>query len=485
MTVWFINRYFEPDQSATSRMTSSLAFALASAGWKVHVITGRQLYNDPRANLPMLTTAKGVVVHRVLGFRFGRSKLLGRLLDYLSFYALASCYLWRLSGRGDVVVAGTDPPLFSVCAAFISWLNGMRLINWLQDLFPEIASTLQIKGCGRWVGRGLSAVRDISLRCAEANVVPGGGMASYLRQRGIPEERIWVRHNWSDGTKVQPVAPEANPLRREWDLVGKFVVGYSGNMGRAHDFTTLVAAAAAPRHRSDIVFLLIGDGQHRSWIEEQIRTQRLANVVLKPFQPETGLSESLSLPEVHLVSLRPELEGFVVPSKFYGVAAAGRGVLFVGDPKGEIGQLIKAGSCGAAITEGDPMALCDWILRLQRSPETCAAWGRNARALFEAQFEQQGAFESWRDLLAVAESRPVPVRRGFSGRPGARLGRGHRQAAAPRPRLSPLAPMAMAAHQRGVSPQPRSETPLPRLPGFRCSVGPPTRAGRPRPLFKA
>jgi colanic acid biosynthesis glycosyl transferase WcaI len=409
MRIFFINRYFDPDQSATSRMTSSLVFDLASAGRTVYVITSRQLYDNARANLPTLAKTQGVIIHRILGFRFGRTKLLGRLFDYLGFYAVASWHLWRLAARGDVVVAGTDPPLFSVCAALVSRLTGMRLINWLQDLFPEVASALGIKGCGRLLGRGLSALRDLSLQCAEANVVPGGCMASYLSRRGIPEERIWIRHNWSDGTKVRPVAPDENRLRREWHLVGRFVVGYSGNMGRVHDFSTIVAAATALRQCSDIVFLLVGDGQHRPWIEEQVRSQKLTNVVLKPFQPEQQLSESLSVPEVHLVSLRPELEGFVVPSKFYGAAAAGRGILFIGDPEGEVGQLVRTGRCGAAIAEGDPTALCDWIIRLQKSPQICAAWGRNARTLFEAQFEQGAAFAAWRHLLAVTESQPLPV----------------------------------------------------------------------------
>jgi colanic acid biosynthesis glycosyl transferase WcaI len=410
MKIWFVNRYAHPDQSATSRMTSSLAFALASVGWTVHVITSRQLYNNPRANLPGLTTAKGVTIHRVPGFRFGRAKLLCRLFDYLSFYAAASWYLWRLAARGDVVVAGTDPPLFSVCAALVSGLTGTRLINWLQDLFPEVATALQIKGCGRWLGRCLSGLRDLSLQCADANVVPGGAMGLYLSCRGIPAERIWIRHNWTDGTKVRPIAPDENRLRQEWLLTDKFVVGYSGNMGRVHDFATIIAAATKLKHHSGIVFLLIGDGQHRPWIEEQVRNQALANVVLKPFQREEWLAESLSVPEIHLVSLRPKLEGFVVPSKFYGAAAAGRGVLFVGDPEGEVGQLLKTGRCGAAIVEGDPMGLCDWILRLQKSPQTCAAWGRNARAFFEAQFDQKAALASWRDLLAVTEAQPVPVR---------------------------------------------------------------------------
>jgi colanic acid biosynthesis glycosyl transferase WcaI len=415
MKIFFINRYFDPDQSATSRMTSSLAFALASAGWTVHVITSRQLYDNPKANLPGLATTQGVVIHRVLCFRFGRMQLLGRLFDYLSFYAAASWRLWRQGERGDVVVAGTDPPLFSICAALVSRLAGMHLVNWLQDLFPEVASALRVKGCGRLLARTLSALRDASLRCAAANVVPGEGMASYLHERNIPQSRLWVRHNWSDGSKVRPLAPDDNPLRRDWRLLGKLVVGYSGNMGRAHDFTTIIAAAAALRQHADIVFLLVGDGQHRAWVEAQVCAQNLLNVVLKPFQPEARLAESLSVPDIHLVSLRPALEGFVVPSKFYGAAAAGRGVLFIGQEDGEMGRLIRAGRCGATVAEGDPTALCAWILRLQDSPEICAAWGRNARALFDAQFDQEAAFASWRHLLATVQPQPLP--RPASSRP--------------------------------------------------------------------
>jgi glycosyltransferase involved in cell wall biosynthesis len=409
MRIFFINRYFDPDQSATSRMTSSLAFALASAGWTVHVITGRQLYNDPKANLPAFAMTRGVMIHRVLGFRFGRMRLLGRLFDYMSFYAGASWRFWRLVTRGDVVVAGTDPPLFSVCAAFVSRLAGARQINWLQDLFPEVANALHIKGCGRWLAGGLSVMRDISLKSAAANVVPGESMASYLGRRGIPQELIWVRHNWSDGARVRPVAPEQNRLRRDWGLRGKFVVGYSGNMGRAHDFTTIIAAAAALRHSPYIVFVLIGDGQQRLWIEDQVRELNLCNVMLKPLQPEARLSESLSLPDVHLVSLRPGLEGFVVPSKFYGAAAAGRGVLFIGNPDGDMGELVRTGSCGAVIAEGDHMTLRHWILTLHDSPETCAEWGRNARLLFEKRFDQSSACASWQDLFLAIERQPLTV----------------------------------------------------------------------------
>jgi hypothetical protein len=193
-------------------------------------------------------------------------------------------------------------------------------------------------------------------------------------------------------------------------------------------------AATVLKHCSDIVFLFVGEGQHRRWIEEQVQHQQLTNVVLKPFQPKAHLAESLSVPEVHLISLRPELEGFVVPSKFYGAPAAGRGVLFIGDPAGETGQLVNAGYCCATIPEGDQKALCDWILRLRRSPEICAAWGRNARAFFEVRFDQRAAFAGWPDLLTVTAKRPLPVRGAF-GQRGSRLGpdqiRAHRYQSPP------------------------------------------------------
>jgi colanic acid biosynthesis glycosyl transferase WcaI len=413
MKIVFINRFFDPDQSATSRMTSSLAFALASGGWAVHIVTSNHLHNDPRASLPARATTNGVIVHRVPGSRFGRVKLFGRLLDYLSFCCAASWQVWRLSTYGDIVVAGTDPPLFPICAALVTRVRGARLVNWLQDLFPEVAAALGVRGLGGLANRGLCALRDLSLHVAEANVVPGSGMAAYLKWRGIPATQIWVRHNWSDGSLVRPIAPEANLLRREWRLNDRFVVGYSGNMGRAHEFATIMAAARALRDRSDVVFLLVGEGYHRPWVEAQVEANALTNVLLKPLQPEARLCESLSLPDVHLVSLRPELEGFVVPSKFYGAAAAGRAVLFIGAANGDLGRLVSSENCGAVIPLGDHDALCEWILLLRDRPELCAAWGRNARVLFDAQFEQRHAFASWRQLLVLGGLQPAPAAGGL------------------------------------------------------------------------
>jgi len=141
----FVNRFFFPDHSATSQMVSDLAFALAAAGFDVQVVTSRLRYDDPAAELPGREAIAGVQVHRVRTTRFGRHLLPGRALDYLTFYLSAAWRLFRLLRRGDVVVAKTDPPLISVPVGWVAGLRGARLVNWLQDLFPEVAAALGIR----------------------------------------------------------------------------------------------------------------------------------------------------------------------------------------------------------------------------------------------------------------------------------------------------------------------------------------------------
>ena len=114
--VFFLNRYFSPDHSATSQVLSQLAFHLAETGTDVHVITSQQLYGDPQARLPPEENVRGVRVHRVSTTHFGRAALLGRGIDYLSFYTAAWRSLLMLADRGDIFVPMTDPPLLSIVA---------------------------------------------------------------------------------------------------------------------------------------------------------------------------------------------------------------------------------------------------------------------------------------------------------------------------------------------------------------------------------
>lgn len=397
----FVNRYFHPDHSATSQMLSDLAFGLAEGGqFNIHIVTSRQRYDNPTADLPELEIINGVTVHRVWTSRYGRSNLWGRAMDYASFYLSSAQAIFRLADKHAILIAKTDPPLISIVVAAIAKLRGARLINWIQDLFPEVAEALNIKLVKGSVGSFLRALRNLSLKSAKTNVVIGELMKQRLIGEGIPEGIIRVIHNWADETSIQPVNPATNPFRQEWGLADKFVVGYSGNLGRGHEFDSLLMAAEALRARTDIVFLIIGGGAGLPAVRQAVEERKLPNVLFKPYQPRERLANSLSAADVHLVSLRPELEGLIVPSKFYGIAAAGRPVLFIGHPRGEISNLLSATGCGYQIPVGQGLALRDRIVQLADEPIRLDHMGRAARRLLETSCGRTAALNHWKDLLA-------------------------------------------------------------------------------------
>jgi len=154
------------------------------------------------------------------------------------------------------------------------------------------------------------------------------------------------------------------------------------------------------RDAPGIVFLFVGAGSQRAWLEREAQGRELTNIVFQPYQPQAALAESLSAADVHLVLLRPALEGLIVPSKFYGIAAAGRPVLFVGDRDGEIARLIAACGCGIAVSTGDAAALADGIRALQADPVRAATMGAAARHLLETRFDLPLAMARWEAVLA-------------------------------------------------------------------------------------
>src|SRR6478752_4388201 len=188
----FLNRFFYPDHSATSRMVSSLAFELALTGKDVHVITSRQLYNKPGADLPAEEAVNGVLIHRVGTTSFGRSRLPGRAMDYLSFYFTSWRRALTIARQGDIIVAKTDPPMISLVGMLIARQRGAKLVNWLQDVYPEIAIEFGVPFLIAPVRRLLFWLRDMSLRAATTNVVLGQLPARLVLSRGVASDHIAI-----------------------------------------------------------------------------------------------------------------------------------------------------------------------------------------------------------------------------------------------------------------------------------------------------
>ena len=226
----FVNRFFFPDHSATSQIVSDLAFHLAGSEREVHVVTSRQIYDTPQASLPKYEIINDVRVHRVFSTKFGRSTLLGRSIDYLSFYRTVRLCLMKIARQGDIVIAKTDPPLVSVVIVAAARRKGAGLINWLQDLYPELAVQLDVPFMQGPLAFGLTELRNRTLRSAEANVVVGHLMREKLQTLRIPSARIHVIPNWCNDLEIRPtraneksVAPGMGHGRQiRFRLLGQF-----------------------------------------------------------------------------------------------------------------------------------------------------------------------------------------------------------------------------------------------------------------------
>ena len=405
----FVNRYFFPDQSATSRMLTDLAFRLAERGLSVAVVTSRQLYENPRAALPSHEVANGVSIYRVSTAVRGRARLVGRALDYLSFHISAGLALLKLLRRGDVVVAKTDPPLISVVVSHVASWRGAVLVNWLQDLFPEVASALTPNLIPQRIERQLASARNRSLRRAAMNVVLGEAMRDCILRLGVAVARVRIVPNWADTTCVVPLPTADSETRRRIGLNERFVIGYSGNLGRAHEFETLIGAARLLRADSRFGFLITGGGAKADAVRNSVQAQGLDSFFFQSYQPAELLSDSLAAADVHLVSLLPALEGLIVPSKLYGILAAGRPVVFVGDTRSDLAKLVCEQRCGIAVAVGDSEGLAAELRALRDDPARLESMGTRARELALARYTKEHAVADWLALLDVIA--PSVVRR--------------------------------------------------------------------------
>jgi glycosyltransferase involved in cell wall biosynthesis len=399
--VVLVNRFYRPDQSATSQILTDLASGLAERGHEVHVICSRLLYEHPEARLPARERLAGVEVHRIATTHFGRARLIGRAIDYLSFYFSSTVMLLRLVKRRDVLVVKTDPPLMSVPAAAVARLRRALLVNWQQDVFPEISSELGSNPLPRWLDRGVKHLRDRSLRAARMNVVIGSRMLDYFASRSIPREKLCVIENWADGDSIVPKQPCESALRHRLNLGGRFVIGYSGNLGRVHEYDAVLGAVEALEGDRSVAFLFIGGGVKMDALKAQSAKRQWSHVIFQPYQPRELLEDSLAAADVHLASLIPSLEGLVVPSKFYGILAAGRPVIFVGDPDGELARVIAASRCGLVVGPGRTQDLVAAIRRLQQDSELRRRLGAAARKLLTDRYSAARGVQSWFDLLRL------------------------------------------------------------------------------------
>jgi colanic acid biosynthesis glycosyl transferase WcaI len=408
-----LNQFFYPDHSATAQLMTELAESLTDLGVEVTALSACGSYNGGK-RLAARENYRGILIERAWSTSFGKSNLVARISDYLSFY-LGS--LWKLIflPRHEIVMVLTTPPLIGLVALLAGRARGMRVVAVVQDVYPEIAVALGALRPRSLLTRFLSRLDRVVLRDADRIIV----LAECMRERILAKvgedlsSRIAVIHNWADGEKIKPVDQKENPFCHSHNLRDRFVVLFSGNLGRVNEFSTVLEAAERLRHRSDILFLFIGEGAKADEIRRFSVQHPGANIRMLPYQPRELLGYSLAAGHVSLVTLAEGLAGLSVPSKTYGILAAGRPVLFVGDTQSDLARLIRENGCGAVVPSGNSQRLAAIIEEWESDRTKLDRLGSSARALFEKRFERARAVDSYLAVLnrsLAPDSSPAETR---------------------------------------------------------------------------
>lgn len=414
MHVVLLNQAFHPDVVATAQMGKDLADHLVRQGHQVTAVASRSIYGKKGAALPgreriAVTRPDGTVAGHIdvrrVGFSlFGKASIAARLLDFGLFYLLATLRVLTLK-KPDVVVSYTTPPFIALVGLLCKWLRGSKAVYWVMDLYPDVAVACGFMREGAAVTRLFERLNRFMLNRSDASVVLGRCMRDRVLGKGIASQKVELVPVWSDLADLAPIPREANALRREWGLEGKIVVMYSGNLGLGHDATTICGAMERLKDRDDIAFVFVGGGKRRSEVEAFIRAKSITNAQYRDYVPRERLNESLGLADMHLISLKQGVEGIMVPSKLFGIMAAARPGVFVGDPTSEIARVLNESGSGVMVREGDSQGLARLIDDLSRDPDRCAAMGRKAIEHVHGRYDAASACAMWERLLLRLSSR--------------------------------------------------------------------------------
>ncbi|MBN1140898.1 MAG: glycosyltransferase family 4 protein [Deltaproteobacteria bacterium] len=389
MRIVIVTNHFWPEEFRIN----DVARGLVARGHRVSVLTGIPNYPGGKFFSGYGIFKKRRETHQ--GIEIRRSPLIPRgsgsgwrlILNYLS-HLLFSCLLapWCFRGEYDVIfVFETSPVTVGFPALVLRAMKRLPIVFWVQDLWPDTLSATGVIRSQK-VLRGIGAmVRFIYGHCDRVLVQSRAFSKSVEALFPKPERIVYLPNSAEEF--YRPFPPEEAVAEGALMAAG-FRVVFAGNIGVAQDFGTILDAAEALKHVSDIQWIIIGDGRRRAWVEEQRSKRGLEQTFhLLGRHPAEAMPRFFALADALLVTLKKEpIFAFTIPSKIQSYLACGRPI--VAALEGEGKRVIEQAGAGFTSPPEEPQALAAAVLKMYRLPaREREAMGRAGRTYFEREFE--------------------------------------------------------------------------------------------------
>jgi len=402
--VLIICQLFYPELVSTGQTLTELCEVLVDLGVKIEVVCGPPTIIDRKTKIPRYLEHKGIRIKRVWGTRFSKLSFSGKFINQVTFTLSVFFHLLFDSSKKPILVV-TNPPFLGVICAILRTIGGKPYIYLIFDVYPDTAIKLGVLKEKGLIAKLWDRWNQFILKYASAVIVLGRCMKEVIinKEKRISylTDKIHQIHVWSDDRKIKPVERKENPFIKKWNLDGKFVVSYSGNMGRFHDMETIFYAAKNLKKYKDILFLFIGEGYKKRWMKEFAIKWKLTNCQFNTYVNRNDLGLSLACAHVGLVSLLRGQEGLSVPSKTFGILAAGVPVIVIMSRTSEIALIIEENNCGTVVEPGDVQGLVNAILMLYNDAYLRKELGKNALEAIKNKYSLKNAALKY---LSIIES---------------------------------------------------------------------------------
>ncbi|HEY2821422.1 MAG TPA: glycosyltransferase family 4 protein [Candidatus Acidoferrum sp.] len=401
MKVLLLNLYYPPDTSATAKMAAAFIEPLAPKH-DVTVVCGRPSYDPTERRSWRLWQAEqsnGIRIIRVGSTDYPRTQMARRVFNYLTYVALSVPR--SLFVPCDVVLAMTDPPFEGIVGAFVAMLKRKPFVYNIRDMYPDMAVGGSIVKPG-FMARVWEKLHRWALRRATRVIVLGEDMKARIAAKGVAPGRIDIVRDGVDVTNSPATSSDFDPeviraIRGDF----RFVLIHAGNLGFYGAWETLLTAARELQN-DGVGLIFVGDGAQRSRLQELAADA--PNIRFLPFFPANKIPSVLAAADAHVITIKRGLEGVVVPSKMYGILAAGRPILAVAPNETDAATLAGREDFGSAADPDSPESVVAAVRSLLADPARLAAMGAAARSA-APRYSRSSEIEKFASILETAAQR--------------------------------------------------------------------------------
>jgi colanic acid biosynthesis glycosyl transferase WcaI len=398
--VWVISELYYPEETSTGYFLTKIAEGLASR-FSVRVLCSQPTYSSRGRRALANEIRNGVHIHRCWSSTFNKDVMPLRLLNVASISLSIFVNCLRRFRSGDCVIVVTNPPLLPFVVLLASRFCGSICCLLIHDVYPEVLTASGIVKQNSLVAQGIGWLTQQLYKRMSRIIVLGRDMAALAKNKmGTVDQPIKIIPNWSDVDFIRPCTCWPHPLLGQLGLSDRFVIQYSGNIGRTHGVEQLVACAEQLENDSTVHFLFIGFGGKKPWLDQRVRKLGLSNVTIMDYRPRAELAVSLTACDVAIISFIRGMAGVSVPSRMYNVMAAGRPIIAIADSDSELALVVREEGIGWVVSPGDISGLRKAILEAKANPSLLTQMGQRARQAAEMKYSFKLIKKAYIEMIA-------------------------------------------------------------------------------------